>query len=127
MIPITLAIDYGTKRVGLAISRASLADPLMTIANDEQLFPNLVRVCEQEGVSQVVVGLSENTMAELTLEFVDQLKSHINIPIQTTDETLSSQVVEAKLRTTRRGRRQQVIDHFAAAEFLQAWLDEQEG
>jgi putative transcription antitermination factor YqgF len=125
-IPTTLAIDFGTKRVGLAVSRATLADPLLTLANDDTLFEKLQEICQQEEVAQVVVGISEQKMAELTEQFVTELKRHLDLPILTADETLTSQTAESKLRSTVRGRRQAVIDHFAAAEILQAWLDEQD-
>lgn len=123
--PTILAIDFGTKRIGLAISRGTLAEPLKIIANDEHTFANLIQLCQQETVTELVVGLSENEMAQQTKAFVKELQQHLSLPVTFMDETLSSKTVSTKLKD--RGvtlkKRQQPIDHLAAAEFLQEYLD----
>lgn len=126
MIPKTLAIDYGTVRVGLAVSRATLADPLEIIPNDDQLFDRLQTILSDEAVEQIVVGLSEREMAEKTRAFVDELRTVTDIPISFTDETLSSKSVHQKLQGAKQSKRRGHIDHYAAAEFLQHWIDERE-
>jgi len=127
MYPIILAIDFGTKRVGVAISRGTLAEPLQIIPHDDQLFAELLKIIECELVSEIIVGLSENHMADLTREFVDELRKHSQIPISFVDETLSSHTVHQK--TLQGGmpqsQRRQPVDHLAAAEFLQEHLDSQ--
>jgi len=123
-IPKTLAIDYGTVRVGLALSVASLADPLTIIPNDEHLIANIIDVCTQNQVEVIVVGISENEMAQKTKEFVSLLTAQTNLPITYVDETLSSHSVHRKLTTAKKSKRSGSIDHYAAAEFLQVWLDE---
>jgi RNase H-fold protein (predicted Holliday junction resolvase) len=70
------------------------------------------------------VGLSENQMAEKTREFVTYLKRSVTVPIELYDETLSTKSVRNKLAEANRSQRQRV-DHLAAAEFLQEWLDTQ--
>jgi len=125
-IPTTLAIDYGTSRIGLAISRGSLAEPLRILPNDEGFFMKLEKVLAEERVERIIVGLSENTMAERTREFVKRLETHTEISVQFVDETLSSATVHKKmLFSQKRSVRQQPIDHLAAAEFLQEYLDGQ--
>jgi|SRR5579859_1063783 len=125
-LPITLAIDYGTSRIGLAISRGSLAEPLKILPNDEGFFVKLEKILVEENVERIIIGLSENTMADRTRQFVKKLESHTKIPVQFVDETLSSATVHEKmLLSKKRSVRQQPIDHFAAAEFLQEYLDNQ--
>lgn len=127
--PTILAIDFGTKRIGLAISRGSLAEPLQIVTNDQQTATVLAEICQREGVTQLVVGLSENEMARQTKAFVTELQKSLKLPLVFMDETLSSKTVGAKLKE--RGvtlkKRQQPIDHLAAAEFLQEYLDLQQG
>lgn len=123
-IPKVLAIDYGTVRVGTAISMHTLADPLEILPNDATIFEGLRKICNEHGVEQIVVGLSENDMAQQTKKFVEELKKHIRLPISFTDETLSSYSVHHKLATAKKSKRSGDIDHYAAAEFLQNWLDE---
>jgi len=118
-----LAIDYGTVRIGLAVSFASLADPLTIIPNNDQSLQYIARLINQHGIKRVVVGLSENTMAAKTKAFVLELNRILKIPVELFDETLTSQTVRKKLRQS--GKKNQApIDHLAAAEILQNWLDE---
>lgn len=122
-----LAIDYGTKRVGLARAEHGFAEPWQVLhqhdfSDETTLLEHVAELCQQENFELVVVGISENTMAEKTWDFISRLKTHIEIPIETADETLSSQNAIAKMR--QRGAPQKgPIDHFAAAYFLQEWID----
>ena len=124
-IPKTLAIDYGTVRVGVAVSVHTLADPLMILQNDSQLFTNIIALCKENEIQQILVGISENEMAEKTKEFVNKLRDHTQLSIIFVDETLSSHTVHKKLQSAKKSKRSGDIDHYAAAEFLQVWLDEQ--
>jgi putative transcription antitermination factor YqgF len=125
-----LAIDFGTVRIGLAISRYTLAEPLKIIANDDKMFSNIQEICVSENVKKIVVGVSENEMAVLTKKFAGELEGEIadnweNKPtIEFMDETLSSHSVHQKLKTAKKSKRGADIDHLAAAEFLQEWLEE---
>lgn len=120
-----LAIDFGTKRIGLAVNEHTLAEPLKIIKNDSQVFEKLKEVLAQEKIELILVGLSENKMAQKTKEFSQELEEITSIPIEFTDETLSSKNVHQKLATSamKLKKRQGPIDHYAAAEFLQEWLD----
>lgn len=120
-----LAIDFGTKRIGLALSHGTLATPLEIIANDSEAIAAIKKICETEMVTQIVMGLSENEMAEKTKEFAQRVEKATALPIHFMDETLSSHTVGGKLKASGASlaRRQQPIDDLAAAEFLQEYLD----
>lgn len=129
-LPPTLAIDFGTKRIGLARSYGTLAEPWHVLNRAE--FADSVAVCQQinrlinqEKIAQIVVGISENESERKTREFIAELEKHVSVPIFTFDETLSSQAVEAKLVEAGSSRRRPTIDHFAAAEILQEWIESQ--
>ena len=126
-IPKVLAIDYGTVRIGLALSVHTLADPLTVIPNNEQLFDKINAFCLEHAVELILVGISENQMAIKTQEFVAELQKRNSLPIKLIDETLSSYSVHAKLASAKKSKRSGAIDHYAAAEFLQTWLDEYRG
>ena len=121
----TLGIDYGRQRVGLAIGRHGLAEPLEILLGDLDFVDRLQEIISQQQVEQLVVGISENQMAKESRAFGQNLERELGLPVHFTDETLSSQEARAKLRQTRVGKRQYKgpIDHFAAAVFLQDWLD----
>lgn len=116
-----LAIDYGTQRIGLALSYGTLADPLTIIASDQQAVSYICKVINDYKITHVVIGISENEMARKTQEFGSLLKRVVKVPIEYFDETLSSKTVHLKLAAQKKS--QQHIDHLAAAEFLQEWLE----
>lgn len=123
---IILAVDFGTVRIGLAISRASLAEPLTVIPNNDEALNQIAAICQAEHVEQLVVGLSENTMAELTKKFAEKLQTLTKLPLEFTDETLSSYEANQHLKQAGRTRPNQrpIVDSMAAAGFLQEYLDE---
>ena len=123
-----LAIDFGIRRVGVALSYGTLAEPLEIIANDEQLFERIVALIAEHGVQKIVVGISESKTAQLTMQFVIALEKQVAVPVVLADETLSTQ--QARRKLIERGATgfqadKARVDHFAAAEILQEWLDSQ--
>lgn len=122
-----LAIDYGTKRIGLAISRGTLAEPLVVIENDSDTFNKITTLIRDEKIAQLVVGISEGEMADLTRDFVQDLEEATGgeVPIDFADETLSSVEVQERLKEKgiKQSMRSGPIDHFAAALILENWLE----
>jgi putative holliday junction resolvase len=122
--PTVLAIDFGTQRLGLAISRGTLAEPLLILENNEELLEKLKAICEQEQVTQLVVGVSEGKMEERSRSFGLLISERFDLPVEFADETLSShQVHEQQKELGKSGPIRTHIDHLAAATFLQEWLD----
>lgn len=124
--PITLAIDFGTKRIGLAVNCGCLAEPYKILANDDYLFAQLKNILHEHKVEQIVVGISENKMAVKTKEFVKNFRKITKLSIKYADETLSSKIVQQKLvqAGVKMSKRRGPVDHYAAAVILQEWLDE---
>lgn len=123
---IFLAIDYGTKRVGVAVSHEWLAEPLEVLSTDSAVsdIADLVRSYK---VDAIVLGISEGKIAEEAREFGKQLMATLDpaIKLIEVDETLTSVETHKKLATSSmpRNKRQQPIDHYAAAAILQDYLD----
>ncbi|GAI32198.1 unnamed protein product [marine sediment metagenome] len=128
-----LAIDYGNKRTGLAICDAAeiIASPLTVIQGQKELLRKISDIVETKNVEVIVLGLplnmdgSTGPQAELIFKFADQLKAHLDIPIHFQDERLSSFSAEEKLSQTgfTRKKKKKRLDAIAAAEILQAFLD----
>lgn len=116
-----LGIDWGQKRVGLALanSQARLASPLMSVSNNEGLYGQLQRVCQEHAVGQIVVGLPRNLEGEETAQsaqvraFAKALGARLQLPVALQDESLTS--VAAKKATD--------IDAGAASIILQDYLE----
>ena len=119
-----LGIDYGSKRIGLALSRGSLASPLKVIDSSNAIAA-IKAICLAENIDLIVMGLSENKMAEKTKAFAEKLKQATDLPLEFFDETLSSQTVEGKLKdkSIKKSKRSGAIDHYAAAEILGEWME----
>jgi putative holliday junction resolvase len=134
-----LAVDLGSRRIGLAISDATglLARPLEVIeatgaAQVLRVAEAVARIgAEEDGLAVVVVGLprrldgTPNEQTAAVQAFVEALRSRIRQPIVLQDERLSS--VEAESRLARRDRnwrsRKKTLDAVAAAVILQDYLD----
>ncbi len=129
-----LAIDYGTKRTGLAIcdSAETIASPLTVIQGQKELLKKIAEVIETENVEAVVLGLplnmdgSESTQTKLVLKFAGQLKEHLHIPVHLQDERLSSFGAEEKLIPANytRKKKKKRLDAVAAAEILESFLQQ---
>lgn len=121
--PKILAIDFGTQRIGLATTFGILAEPLTIIPNDELAVQYICSLLQDYQISTVLIGISEGKMAEQSQTFGKGLARVTKVPIVYADETLSTQTVRKKLKDAGRNP-DQFVDHYAAAEILQQWLDE---
>ena len=129
-----LAIDYGTKRTGLAICDAAetITSPLTVIHSQKELLNKIAEIVKTENVEAIVLGLplnmsgTESSQTRLALKFAEQLKSRLSVPIHLQDERLSSFGAEEKLAPAEltRGKRKKRIDAVAAAEILEAFLEQ---
>jgi putative transcription antitermination factor YqgF len=123
-----LAIDYGTVRVGVAISRLFLAEPFVVLDRATAIDKLLVLIHEEQP-DALVLGIPDGPMVEQGRAFVKELNSKLKKPLQIieVDETLSS--VESQHKMLQSGmpkmKRRQPMDHYAAAAFLQNFLDSQ--
>jgi len=129
-----LAIDYGTKRTGLAIcdSAETIASPLAVIQGQKELLKKIVDVVNTENVEAIVLGLplnmndSESAQTKLVLKFAEQLKTCLDIPVHFQDERLSTFSAAGKLAAaefTRKGKAKR-LDAIAAAEILEDFLEQ---
>jgi putative Holliday junction resolvase len=130
-----LGVDYGHKRIGLALSDESgtIAQPLDYIDGGAaaKVSLELVRVCAERNIGKIVVGVplrldgkpSEQT--ERTLAFIAELRRATAIPVAQWDERLTSVQAERALLegNVRRSDRKQKIDKLAAQIMLQSYLD----
>ncbi len=120
-----LGIDYGRKRVGIALSdmEQNFVFPKEIIENNENLVKKIVEIINQNEIGGVVIGESvdydgkDNPLMKAINRFADKLKEKINIPIYFEEEILTTQ--EAKRLQDRHAK----IDASAAAIILQTFID----
>jgi len=130
-----LCIDYGSKRIGLAIcdELGLTAQALTTITrkNREKDLEEIEAVIKQYNVEKIVVGYplrldgTEGIQCEKVNRFVDILESRFSLPIIKWDETLSTKEAEEILieANISRKKRKDVVDKLAAAIILKSYLD----
>lgn len=136
-----LGIDYGARRIGLALSDATgtLASPWRLIerpASETETLAIIVRevnhlIAEDDGLQAVVVGWprrldgSATHMTAMVEAFARALESRVAVPVVLQDERLSSHEAETRLTTRERDwrRRKAKLDAAAAAVVLQDYLD----
>ena len=121
-----LGIDYGAKRVGVAVSDAAgtIAFPRATLPNDAQLFSQLEELVKNEKITCIVVGDTrshggkDNPVTAEAEAFVVALQKTLPVPIERVWEMWSS--IEAS-RYAPEGKEHN--DASAAAIILQRFLD----
>lgn len=127
-----LCIDYGTRRIGVAIASTPLAEPLEVIVNSTksqtevispQAMTRILTLVDSHQIDKIIVGISEETMADKTHQFIEQLTQNTRLPIDEMDETLSSYQAYESMKSMKKSKREGARDHYAAAHILQNYLD----
>jgi putative Holliday junction resolvase len=135
-----LAVDVGTRRVGLAISDASrtLARPLETIEVTsegdavDRVARRILELAEEDGgLTTIVVGMparldgTPSPQTSRVAAFINRLKTRTALTVETEDERLSSREAESRLAVRERDwrERKKKLDAAAAAVILQDYLD----
>ena len=129
-----LAIDHGSQRIGLAICdpQETMALPLRVLEGKDRLCERIAQIVQGESVQAVVVGLplnmddTEGPQAKAVRRFVKELSDHLSVPIHLFDERLSTFSAQEKLAGVdlTAGKKRRRLDAIAAAEILQAFLDQ---
>lgn len=125
-----LGIDYGRKKMGLAIAIGTLAEPYKVIRVDspQGAISKLEKIVKEEGIEKIVVGISEGEMGKESKAFGEELSQKFGIEVEFGDETLSTQDSYALsiLAGAGRKKRREMEDAFAAALMLQSYLEKKD-
>jgi len=129
-----LAIDYGLKRTGIAVSDPfRIIATALTTVHSRELIPFLKDYFKKEQVDQVIIGLplnwdeTETHATSLVERCIVQLKKNFpTMPIETVDERYTSKMardsmLEMGMKKKDR-RRKELVDQIAATIMLQEYL-----
>jgi putative holliday junction resolvase len=133
-----LAIDYGRRRMGLALSDelGITAQPLTTLVRTNRSgdMRRLREICRERQVAQIVVGRpvhlggEAGEMAEEAGRFAARLQRELGIPVDLADERLTSWEAEQMVLETKRSRpKRGPLDDVAAAIVLREYLERRRG
>lgn len=120
-----LGIDFGLRKIGLAISEGTLASPwqILEVKNFADSVDKVLKVVEEGKFQKIIVGLPEGKMGKNVKGFIKALEKN-GISVEFADETLSSQKAKQTMilqGTSKKKRR--LEDAYSAAEILQNYLD----
>ena len=132
-----LGIDYGERRIGLALSdpMGIIAKPLRVIDRKKttDYISEILSTSKEKNANIIVVGLpltlrgKQSKQTEIVLKFIENLTQLGKIPVVPVDERLSS--ISAKkslqLQGVKTGHEKGRVDETAAAIILQEYLDSQ--
>lgn len=124
-----LAIDYGLRKVGVALSMDSpLAEPLDTLKrkSDGELIKSICLLIDRHEIDLVIVGLPRGPMKDKIIKFADELGKTDNLHVKLWSEELTTQQVQFQSRQVGKSRvkLEQKEHEWAAANILQSYLDE---
>jgi putative Holliday junction resolvase len=131
----TLGLDYGSRRIGIALSDplGIIAQGLCTIDNDEDAFDAVEDIIRDQHVGRVVVGIPYapdgglGRKGEEVMEFVERLRAHVDVPVETWDESFSTAEAHRRMREAgmKKARRREKgrADEMAARIILQEYLE----
>lgn len=130
-----LGVDYGTKRIGLALSDplGIFAQPLeaLQVTDLPSAADEITRIAKERDVDTIVIGLPRNMdgtlgeKAQEALAFLDMLLERTHLIVVPWDERLSTAFAERALRESNmsRKKRKKRVDMVAAQVILQGYLD----
>lgn len=123
-----LGIDFGLKKIGLALTEGYLVEPLDVLGvkgKIEKTIQKINFICEKEKVERVVIGLPESGLVERIKNFGEKIHQATDLPVFYQAETLTTKDALDKMKEAGiRGKaRRKKEDAFAAALILQNWLD----
>jgi putative Holliday junction resolvase len=130
-----LAVDPGTKRVGVAVSdpTGTIAQALTTVPAEPRgtLVARLAQIATDQEATRIVVGLprrldgSYGPEAKSARELADDLRKASSLPVEMVDERMTTVAAERSLVAggMRRAKRRLTVDRVAATLLLQSHLD----
>ena len=127
------SIDFGSKRIGLAVSDKDrkMALPVGVVEGGKKAIQNIRAALPMKEVDLIIIGLplemsgKKGPMAKIVEEFAKTLHEALGIPVHLVDERLSSKGADVKLKeiSLNRKSRSEKIDMVAATLLLQTYLE----
>lgn len=122
-----LGIDYGRKKIGLALNDGTISSPLLVLdfKNLNSVFEVIGKVIEEEKVEEAVIGLPEGRIRQEVLAFGKMIKKKLKIPVFFQDESLTTYLAK-KLSLAgriRRKKRKEMEHAYSACLILDAYLE----
>jgi len=128
-----LGIDWGTKKIGLAIG-SEIPYELATLDNNEDVYEKIVKLCQQEKIERIVIGMpimdsgDEGNFGDRIEKFARKLKEVAKRPIYFEPENLTTQTALELLKEEGASPEEieQKVDQLAARLILEQYIANKE-
>ena len=129
-----LAIDYGEKRIGLAVTDPLniFAYPLVTLSNDSNFQAQLKKIIDEYHVVKILLGYplkesgAKSKISIFIEKFKEDLEKNTGLPVEFVDERYSSEIAKQRIIETvpskKKRRNKSLIDKNAAAVLLEDYI-----
>lgn len=124
-----LGIDYGSKKIGLALlnTETEMIFPLKAVLNTRAILADIVKICDEYRIETVVIGLpSSGSIVKKIQRFATNLHQIKNVAIEFVSEDLSSRYAHSMLSSLRDNNAVSIKgfgkkDTFSATVILEEW------
>ncbi len=120
-----LGIDYGEKRVGIAITNPlNIPMPLETVSSD-RIMHRIEELLKEYEIDLIVVGNPmEGKRREMVERFIEKLKSNVKVKVVEWDESFTSRKAEEVMRKMKKkpSKDRGAVDRIAASIILEEYL-----
>ncbi len=132
---IIMAIDYGVKKLGVAISNPerTMSVPLtiIDVRPDDSHYKSIIRLINDYNVEELIIGLPYNmdgtlgTSGNNVIKWSASIKEMLGIPVNLWDERLSTFEAHNMLAqiNVKHKKRKRIVDSLAASIILQNYID----
>jgi len=129
-----LAIDFGEKRIGIAITDPlrMFAYPLVTIDNNAKFWNSFLGLFNEFNITQIILGYplkesgEESNVSKMVIKFKEEIEKRIKVPIELVDERYSSEIAKQNIlqsvSSKKKRRDKGLVDKNAASVILQDYL-----
>ncbi len=122
-----LGIDYGTKRVGIAVSdeNCQFAMPLIVINNSKNLVTEIIELAKKNNIKELVLGESKNYKGEANAILTESLNFKMDLEKRGFIVHLEPEFMTSTHAEKFQGKND-LLDASAAALILQSFLDKRQ-
>lgn len=129
-----LGLDFGQKRIGVAVSdseeKMAFSRETIVYQSLKEALAKIREISEEEGIKKIIVGLplglkgEKTKQTRLTQEFIVRLKSELSLTIESYDERLTTKMAQRLLQKSPRRKQKGEEDRICAQILLQNYLDQ---
>ena len=121
-----LALDYGQKNIGTAVSVLGIITPTDILPNNSNVFKSVAKIISDYKIQKIILGYTNSPNKKSILSFKKDLETIIKLPIELVDENLSTKQAQEVYKTNRNFHKKHIVDKvdsIAAAVILSRYYD----